>query len=51
MLFPNLEISASFRIESLGQISDAALSLHQSIVSILRDVLQNRKIAAFVLII
>lgn len=49
ILFPNLEIGAGFRIKSLGQIGDAVLSPHRSTVSIPRDVLQNRKIAASVL--
>jgi hypothetical protein len=49
ILFPDLEIGAGFKIKSLGQIGDAVLSPHRSTVSIPRDILQNGKIAAFVL--
>jgi hypothetical protein len=49
ILFPDLDIGAGFRIRSLGEIGGAVLSPHRSTVSIPRDVLQNRKIAASVL--
>jgi hypothetical protein len=49
MLFPNLEIGAGFRMKCLRQIGDAVFIPQQSTVSIPRDALQNRKIAASVL--
>jgi len=49
ILFPNLEIGTGFRMKSLDQIGGAALIPRQSRVYILRDALQNGKIAASVL--
>jgi hypothetical protein len=49
ILLPELEAGAGFKIKSLGQNGDAILSSWQSTVFILRDVLQDGKIASCIL--
>jgi hypothetical protein len=49
ILFPELETGAGFKYKSLGQIGDAILCSWRSTVFILRDVLQDGKIAFSIL--